>query len=776
MALPNAGKLTALQTAARERQGDRRFWIVGRCVFYALMGFLLSMARVQRDGAPFGMAFVAGAGPGLTGVCALLGAALGYLTGGGIEWGIRYVAASVLIYTLGYLFHELGVYKTAFFMPSAAGAVMALTGFLGSFALTEGPVPLPAAVFLETALAFGTSYFFRDALQGGARCTETAELRHSISLMILAACALIALSRLVLFHTVSIGRVAALLLVMCSAMKGGMLTGAAVGTVLGLAMDVTTLGAPFYTMAYAFSGLLAGVFGRHGRLAFVLAFLLAGALAVVCAWNTEIYLSALFENFCASVIFLVLPSALLNQAALLLQGMERGSGELGLRRYAARRVKNLSEAYGEVYEIVRASVEEPVNDENVARVFDRAADEVCVRCKNKNLCWNAEYMDTLSAMNDATRAMVENGSLRAEDLPAHFRERCTGLEGFVAAVNGELRGRNYRRQLRSRLNESRAAAWGQYSEIAQLLGGVADELGSVNGSDPAAERRLSRYLLSLDIDAETAVYRDGSGRVRVVIESGRLAPLLREADYLERLSQAVGVRLCQPEALHEDSARLTLLEAEPLAVSVGIAALKKRGETVSGDRGSYFKTDAGVLCVLLSDGMGTGSAAAEDSARVVKILEKFLRSGVDPALAMKILNSVLLLRGGDGWGCATVDLMCVDLFSGETCFYKYGAAPSFIKSAKGIRRIEGESFAAGLPGLEGTAPDMVRMRLKPGSLAVIASDGVLADQEDSWLKVLLSEERTDMKQLARSILRAAEKLYGASDDMTVLTVRVEERA
>ena len=416
MALPDVGKLTALQ-AVRERQGDRRFWIVGRCVFYAVMGFLLSLARVQRDGAPFGMAFVAGVGAGLDGVCALLGAALGYLTGGGIEWGIRYVAATVLVYTLGYLFHETGVYRTAFFMPSAAGAVMALTGFLGSFALREGPVPLPAAVFLETALAFGTSYFFRDALQGGLRVTETAELRHSISLMILAACSLIALSRLVLFHTVSIGRVAALLLVMCSAMKGGMLTGAAVGTVLGLAMDVTTLGAPFYTMAYSFSGLLAGVFGRHGRLAFVLAYILAGALAVVCAWNTEIYISALFETFCASVIFLLLPSSLLSQTALLLQPMEKGSGESGLRRFVARRVKNLSEAYGEVFAIVRDSVEETGNDENIARVFDRAADEVCVRCKNKNRCWNAEYMDTLSAMNDATRAMVEHGSLALEDLP-----------------------------------------------------------------------------------------------------------------------------------------------------------------------------------------------------------------------------------------------------------------------------------------------------------------------------------------------------------------------
>ena len=122
---------------------------------------------------------------------------------------------------------------------------------------------------------------------------------------------------------------------------------------------------------------------------------------------------------------------------------------------------------------------------------------------------------------------------------------------------------------------------------------------------------------------------------------------------------------------------MTLLEAEPLAVSVGIAAMKKKGENVSGDRGTYFKTDAGVLCVILSDGMGSGEDAAVESREAVEILERFLRSGVDPATAMKILNSVMLLRHGDEWGYATVDLMCVDLFTGGTCFYKYGAAPSY---------------------------------------------------------------------------------------------------
>ena len=769
------GRLAAIRDVLTGRVSDARFVTAGRCIMFFLLGLVMSCARVLENGAPFGMAMVACSGSGVYGVFALAGAALGYLISGGVEWGIRYIAAAVLVYTIAFIFQELKIYKQEFFMPCAAGLVMAVTGFLGSFSVTPGSVPLVAELFLETCLAFGGSYFFREALSGGLRATESAELKHSVSVMIMASCILMAFSRIEILSVVSIGRFMALILVMTSAMKGGMLTGAAIGTVLGLAMDVTSTGAPFYTMAYSFSGLLSGVFGKHGRLFFVLSFILSGALSVVCAWNQEVYISSLFETFSASVIFMLLPASFLNHVGVILQSMERGSGESGLRRFAALKVKNLSEAYGELYETVKKSLEEPGNDENIAKVFDRAADQVCVKCKYKNRCWNAEYVDTLSAMNDATQAMREHGSLSVEDIPGFFREKCTGLPAFVTAVNGELRAMAYRRQLRARLSENRSVAWGQYNDMALMLNRVANELGSINGADPLAERRLIRYLRSLDIDAETAVFRDGSGRLRVIIESGRLTPLTRDENYLEKLSSVVGVRLCQPKELCEGCSKLTLLEAEPLAVSVGIAALKKRGEKVSGDKGTYFKTDAGVLCVILSDGMGCGDDAARDSSQVVAILEKFLRSGADPAVAMKVLNSVMLLRGGDNWGFATVDLMCVDLFTGETCFYKYGAAPSYVKSGKSIRRIKGETLAAGLSSGEGIAPDLVRMRLRPGSTAIIASDGVIVDDEDDWIKNLLMRGTDDMKALARGTLKEAEKVYGANDDMTVVTVRVEER-
>ena len=52
-----------------------------------------------------------------------------------------------------------------------------------------------------------------------------------------------------------------------------------------------------------------------------------------------------------------------------------------------------------------------------------------------------------------------------------------------------------------------------------------------------------------------------------------------------------------------------LFEAEPLIANVGIAGMKKKGEPTSGDRGTYFKTDEGVLCVILADGMGSGEDA-----------------------------------------------------------------------------------------------------------------------------------------------------------------------
>ena len=740
-----------------------------------VLGLLLAAVKLFGGSGPFAIAFVARAEVGLSGLMGALGAALGYLAFFGFQEGIKSVAALALVLTALYVFQDTKVYRKRFFMPIIAGFFTLLTSFLGYYTAEAGSyMVLP--LLAQTVLAFGCTVFYREALSTNEPVTEAGELRRGISLLILLSSLLMALSEAVLLETVSLGRVLSILFVLMAASRGGALCGAAAGIVLGGAMDAACGQGVFYAFAYALAALISGVFSRHGRLLFLLSYILCGALCVILCAGTGLRLELLYENFVASVIYLILPRSVLNQVGMLLRSAQNSTGESGLRRYTARRVRQMAEAFRDLYATIDPLLSSQRKEETLPQVFDRASELVCCKCKNKTECWNGSYLDTLNVFNDLSQQIGTNGILRREDLPKHFLERCLKPGELISAVNGELRGQMYRRQYFARMQENSAAAYLQYENLSEILSGVSEDLLNAYGPDPLAQRRLTRYLGAMDIDADVAVFRDRSGRLHIILESVKLKRLMEEPGSLERISEVVGVRLCRPKYSDENAAgRVTLLEAEPLSVSVGVASMKKAGESVSGDRGTYFKTEQGVLCIMLSDGMGSGEGAAKESVAAIRILERFLRTGIDPLLAMKMLNSVMLLKNCDDWGFATVDLLCIDLFSGNAAFYKYGAAPSYVKSARQIRRMRSQSLAAGLSS-GGAEPDVVRLRLHPGNVALIASDGVLAETNDSWIRKLLADADTDnMKLLARETLKAALKQYGASDDMTVLAVRIEKR-
>ncbi len=743
---------------------------------HGLLGFLGGSVCLFGSCGPFGIALAARSGSGPAGICCVLGAALGYLASGGVERGVRYVAALILVFTASFVFRELAVMSRRWFMPAVAAFVTAVTGALSFF---EGPDVLETAVSLvtEVLLAGLCAYFFALALEDGQARNEQEEQRRSAGGALLLCCAVMALGPVTAGRIISLGRLCAAFAVMICAFGGGCAAGAAAGVTLGVAADLAGGGAPLFAMCYGFAGMLAGTLHRRGRLLFTLAFILADAIAVFWSWARLENMGPLYETFIVSVVFLALPARGLAALTGALRADRSGAGEAGLRRYTARRTRELADAFRELYETVRQNAESESNDTDVAAVYDRAAETVCADCPRKGECWHRDYVDTLSVMNDATSAMRARGRLEREDLAARFTDKCPSADAFLEAVNGELRAMTYRRRLRARLEENRTAAYGQYRYLAGVLDAVADDLKNLSAPDALAERRVLRYLNSLDIDAEVSVFRDQSGRLRAVVESARLATLYKTPGYMDKLSSLLGARLCRPTAANRDEGRMVLMEAEPLAVSVGVAAMKKEGEPVSGDRGTYFKTEQGVLCVLLSDGMGSGETAAKESISAVRILERFLRAGVEPATAMKLLNSVMLLRNGENWGYATVDLMCIDLFTGQTGFYKYGAAPSYIRSGRGVRRVKGISLAAGILAGEGETPDVVRMNLKPGGVALIASDGVVSRESDAWLReTLTAYDGGDTRELARQVVREAARQYGCTDDMTVLAVRVEARS
>ena len=197
---------------------------------------------------------------------------------------------------------------------------------------------------------------------------------------------------------------------------------------------------------------------------------------------------------------------------------------------------------------------------------------------------------------------------------------------------------------------------------------------------------------------------------------------------------------------------------------VGAALRPKEGESVCGDTLVSFQREDGMWCLLLADGMGSGEGARKESALTCRLLRQFLEAGIEPEAALKTLNSAMALRGAETGSFTTIDLCTFDPTAGEAAFYKYGAAPSYLKKGGSVRRVTGGSLPAGLRGTP-AAPDVTTVHLEPGSFAVMISDGVADPGRDEWLLDLLAGwEGEDPQVLAGLILTESIRREHLADD------------
>ena len=90
-----------------------------------------------------------------------------------------------------------------------------------------------------------------------------------------------------------------------------------------------------------------------------------------------------------------------------------------------------------------------------------------------------------------------------------------------------------------------------------------------------------------------------------------------------------------------------------------------------------------------------------------------------------MLNGCYVLQEGSAF--ATVDLLQLDLATGEGVLYKWGAAPSYLKYGQNVQTL---GAAAPPPGL-GVGPEFQPMQLplslKGGQSLIMLSDGAFGD-------------------------------------------------
>lgn len=739
-------------------------------VMEALLGAVLTGGQVLGGGSPFGVAWVAACGPGMGGMSALLGAAFGYLVSRGLEEGLRYTAAAILTFSVSFAFYDSNLYKRPWFLPAVVAALDGATGLV-TLAARHWTAALAADFLGEMALTAVGVYAFRCALTlwQGREDRREATLRQRVCLCLLGLAALISLSQVSLLGMVSLGRCCAALAALAAGYAASPGAGAAVGVVAGLAMDLSAGAAPFYAMAYGFSALVAGLLRRQNRVASAAGFTMACGSMVLWSWESGVPLGALYEVCAACLVFFILPDGTLRRFGLLFCPEPRRDKAVWAAWEASRRLKGLAGAFGQVFNALRATVAGPEDlGENPSVIFDRAANRACVHCALRERCWQTDYQDTYDLLSGTLTGILGKSEVNAEDFPQRFRDKCVRFPAFSAAVGEELSAYLLRRQYRGRLGESRRAVCGQYEEMAKLLEETAQAMAAPLTPDPKRTRKLRQFLAGRELACDALVFYDDQGHLQVRLEGGDAWELAGETGR-ESLSSVLDVPLALGEKLAPD--QLVLRQREPLMALAGVAGRRKDGQRVNGDNGAWFKDGKGELFLILCDGMGSGPEAQRDSRLTIHLLEQFLRAGVTPENALKTLNQALALRGEDTGSFSTIDLLTLDLYTGQGVLYKLGAAPSYLKKGGGVTRLSGRSFPAGLVTEGFPGPDRAAFQVSPGDCLVLLTDGV-PTEDDSWLRASLTQfDGGSPAALAQEIVSHGD----GQDDRTALVLQVALR-
>ena len=344
--------------------------------------------------------------------------------------------------------------------------------------------------------------------------------------------------------------------------------------------------------------------------------------------------------------------------------------------------------------------------------------------------------------------------------------------------------RERERQLKNwSLQESRQALRDNLSEVSQILQKVADETGVCVELPERQKKRVVRFLGKEKINVKEIYYIEemGSGKqtLSVTMSSERNGGYIAR-DVADMISVLLDKRLNlsgqSPYLVDEVQRTFFFLEDPPFMVLTGYARAIREQEKISGDNYSILELDCGKLVVILSDGMGSGEKACQESSAVIERMETLLEAGHTVNRAMNIVNNTLL-AAGELSNMSTLDVCSLDLYTGKCEFRKMGAAASFIKSSVYVEPVAMNRLPLGI--FFRNEDDYISRELMDKDYLIMVTDGVLDAFSAGDYEEMLGQYLRDMREcspaeVAQRILQFALKCSGGHirDDMTILVLEV----
>lgn len=334
----------------------------------------------------------------------------------------------------------------------------------------------------------------------------------------------------------------------------------------------------------------------------------------------------------------------------------------------------------------------------------------------------------------------------------------------------------------NRLSESRLMVADQLLEVSKIMEDMADQIGRIGEISSKKEDKIIKALKREGLTAENVLIVENKDRhlevyMNLRADWGNRIASKEAADILSAaLKIPVVPSLGSNSMIDRDLISLCFEEKPSFHVLTGYAKSVKDKETESGDSFSFARKDRGHLLMSLSDGMGSGPAAAYESRTSIELLEQFLEAGFSTDAAASMINGAMIGRSQERI-ITTLDVCCFDLYRGTLSYLKAGAASTFIRRRGGVDIITSENLPLGI--FHESDFDKGTKKLYDEDIVVMVTDGILdrlcqPDPEEYFARALMQLESRNPKDMAERLLKYAAHASDQPfrDDMTVLVTGI----
>ncbi|WP_258832590.1 stage II sporulation protein E [Peribacillus frigoritolerans] len=594
-----------------------------------------------------------------------------------------------------------------------------------------------------------------------------------------------------MIYDLSLDHIFSRYLVLLFGLAGGAAIGSTVGVVTGLIFSLASIASLYQMSLLAFSGLLGGLLKEGRKIGVASGLLIATLLIGLYGEGTNNIMVTLYESLIAVVLFILTPSSIINKIAKHIPGTVENSDE---QQQYARKVRDVTaqrvEQFSHVFEALSNSfsqVDERGRLEEDEKEFDyflsNVTEKTCQLCFKKEQCWSKNFNTTYDGMQEIMLQLSENNGQLPQKTSKEWGKYCSRGPQVIGAISQELTYFEANQKLKRQVKESRKLVADQLRGVSAVMDDFAKEIQRERKNHHVHEEsileaiqdfglhigHLEIYSLEQgNVDIEMSVpYCQGRGECEKLI-----APMLSDI-----LGETIVVHSEECATYPSGQCEVIFRSAKKFTVETGVAHAAKGGGLVSGDSFTTMEIGCGKFAIAISDGMGNGERAHFESTETLKLLQKFLQSGIEEKIAIKSVNSVLSLRTTDEI-FSTLDLAMIDLQDARAKFLKICSIPSFIKRGDRIIKIESSNLPMGI--IQDFDVDVVSEELKAGDILIMMSDGVFdgpshVENIEFWLKRKIKEMETDDPQeISDLILEEVIRTKGIiDDDMTVVTSKIK---